>query len=329
MVPGEPTTFASLHFSTDELPERQRVEIWQDVFNQSVLHLEIKSLADEAFYSRADFRQFGGVRVATCAVSAMDMRRKPSHISHEDDLIGLYVNLEGTSTLRQLNRELTLNPGEATVILNTEPAVLLKSEGRWFGIQLPRTTLSAATGGLEDKAARLIPASSTALRLLLSYLTVGPAELKMASPALLDLISTHVADLCATAIGATSGQSGIAWSRGDRAARFQAIKSNIAANLNRRDFSIADVAARHNVTPRTVQKLFEETGATFSEYLLSERLARAYQLLRDPKYAARTITDIAFAAGFGDLSYFNRTFRRRYGATPSEIRMDAAQQWSG
>jgi AraC-like DNA-binding protein len=33
-----------------------------------------------------------------------------------------------------------------------------------------------------------------------------------------------------------------------------------------------------------------------------------------------SITAIAFDAGFGDLSYFNRTFRRRYGATPSDIR---------
>jgi AraC-like DNA-binding protein len=30
---------------------------------------------------------------------------------------------------------------------------------------------------------------------------------------------------------------------------------------------------------------------------------------------------IAFDAGFGDLSYFNRVFRQRYGDTPSGIRM--------
>ena len=29
---------------------------------------------------------------------------------------------------------------------------------------------------------------------------------------------------------------------------------------------------------------------------------------------------IAYDVGFGDLSYFNRVFRRRYGATPSDIR---------
>jgi AraC-like DNA-binding protein len=36
--------------------------------------------------------------------------------------------------------------------------------------------------------------------------------------------------------------------------------------------------------------------------------------------AALTISSIAFESGFGDLSYFNRAFRRQYGAAPSEIR---------
>jgi len=39
-------------------------------------------------------------------------------------------------------------------------------------------------------------------------------------------------------------------------------------------------------------------------------------MLSDPRLADRTIGSIAFDAGFGDLSYFNQTFRRRYGAMP-------------
>ena len=47
-------------------------------------------------------------------------------------------------------------------------------------------------------------------------------------------------------------------------------------------------------------------------------------MLADKRYAAWTIGAIAFAAGFGDLSYFHRVFRRRYGATPSEIRAESS-----
>jgi len=43
-------------------------------------------------------------------------------------------------------------------------------------------------------------------------------------------------------------------------------------------------------------------------------------MLSDPRFLNLTITWIAFDVGFGNLSYFNRLFRRRYGATPSDVR---------
>ena len=49
-------------------------------------------------------------------------------------------------------------------------------------------------------------------------------------------------------------------------------------------------------------------------------------MLNDVRYATSAISAIAFAAGFGDLSYFHRVYRRRYGATPAETRNDARPQ---
>ena len=43
-------------------------------------------------------------------------------------------------------------------------------------------------------------------------------------------------------------------------------------------------------------------------------------MLADPSHDPLSITDIAYAAGFGDLSHFNHSFRRRYGVTPHEVR---------
>src|SRR5262249_19632154 len=103
------------------------------------------------------------------------------------------------------------------------------------------------------------------------------------------------------------------------AARLRAIKSDIVENFARADLSIGEIAARHGLTPRYVQMLFESEGATFSEFLLEQRLACAHRMLTDVRFAERSITSVAFDAGFGDLSYFDRAFRRGYGATPSEV----------
>jgi AraC-like DNA-binding protein len=43
-------------------------------------------------------------------------------------------------------------------------------------------------------------------------------------------------------------------------------------------------------------------------------------MLTDPHHLHLAIIDIAFAAGFGDVSHFNRMFRRRFGETPSGVR---------
>ena len=64
-------------------------------------------------------------------------------------------------------------------------------------------------------------------------------------------------------------------------------------------------------------------GLTFSSFVLGRRLSRAHRLLSDPHLADRSISSVAFDVGFGDLSYFNRTFRQRYAATPTEIRQSA------
>jgi AraC-like DNA-binding protein len=57
--------------------------------------------------------------------------------------------------------------------------------------------------------------------------------------------------------------------------------------------------------------------------LLAQRLVRAHRLLTDPRYASQKVSTIALDVGFGDLSYFNRAFRRRYDMAPSELRAAA------
>jgi AraC-like DNA-binding protein len=105
-----------------------------------------------------------------------------------------------------------------------------------------------------------------------------------------------------------------------RSAGFDAIKADAAANIGRRELSAAWIAARHGVSPSHVRRLFADEKVTFSAFVLDYRLARAHAILSDPGTVERTISSIAFALGFGDLSYFNRTFRRQFGARPSDVR---------
>jgi transcriptional regulator GlxA family with amidase domain len=116
--------------------------------------------------------------------------------------------------------------------------------------------------------------------------------------------------------------------RGMQSARLKAIKDDILAHIADERLSVTNIARRHGVTPRSVRLLFKADGGTFSKYVIEQRLVRAYRMLTEVKFADWTIGAIGFDTGFSDLSYFNRTFRRRYSATPSSVR-EAAQRENG
>jgi len=165
-----------------------------------------------------------------------------------------------------------------------------------------------------------LPTDTEAMRLLASHADLIRQMMVQAKPDLRQLVVTHVRNLMALALSPAQQGTEVAKGRRLRAARLHAIKADIIANLGYADLSIVDVAARHRITPRYVQALFEEQGSTFTEFVLTERLARAYRILSNPRFADRSITAVAFEVGFGDLSYFNRTFRRRFGCAPSRLR---------
>ena len=167
---------------------------------------------------------------------------------------------------------------------------------------------------------RLIPQDNEALRLLTKYVGILREDPALTTPELRHLIVTHIHDLVATALGASRDGLEIANHRGVRAARLRAIKADILGKLGTDELTVTAVALRQRVTPRYIHMLFETEGITFAEFVLGHRLRRAHRMLSDPRLAGSTISTIAFEAGFGDLSYFNRTFRRRFGVTPSELR---------
>jgi AraC-like DNA-binding protein len=102
-------------------------------------------------------------------------------------------------------------------------------------------------------------------------------------------------------------------------ARVQLIKAEALKRLGDIDLTIRTFARQAGLTPKQMQRLFGTTGSTFSEFVREQRLLLAHRLLANTG-GAEKISTIAHNAGFGDLSYFNRSFRRRFDVTPSEWR---------
>lgn len=84
---------------------------------------------------------------------------------------------------------------------------------------------------------------------------------------------------------------------------------------------LESAAAEAGLSPFHFLRLFSSVlGVTPHQYLIRSRLRRAARLLAED---GRSITDIAFEVGFGDLSNFVRTFHRAAGVSPRVFRQAA------
>ena len=81
--------------------------------------------------------------------------------------------------------------------------------------------------------------------------------------------------------------------------------------------TLGEIAASASVSTSTCLRLFSAIlGTTPVSYLLEYRLQKAAEELQHQ--GKRTISEIAYLCGFTDASYFNRSFRKKYGITPTE-----------
>lgn len=85
-----------------------------------------------------------------------------------------------------------------------------------------------------------------------------------------------------------------------------------------------ELAALAGTSPSRLAQLFRaHTGATVRETLLRRRLTEAKRLLATTTVP---VTHVLYEAGFNDVSYFNRTFRKDAGMTPREFRIRSRAQ---
>jgi AraC-like DNA-binding protein len=311
-----------VRFSTADYAPHERLEALHEIFGRNLQKVRVEPLAGESFHTAVTLRPMPGLSLYTASRSAAIYRRSRDLIEH-DDLI-MIAGFTSDYEVHHLGRTLSMGRGDAVILTGAEPASFGgPAQDSVNLLRVPVRVLSPFVTDLEAAYGRTIPANNPALQLLVGYVGVLEDMDIVAAHDLERQVVTHIHDLMSLAIGATRDAAEIAKTRGARAARLRAIKQDIANWLDQPDLSVATVAAQHRVKPRWVQRLFECEGTTFTEYVLAQRLARAHRLLTDPRCAGQKISAIALDVGFGDLSYFNRVFRRRYGVAPSDVRATA------
>lgn len=305
---GAAAIAAASHFTADQDGEAALRRLLADVLGD----VELEAGGEPPVCRRGMVCRLPGLAVATCVLAPGPTALRRPAPSPEPHLL-MVRSMDGPLAVSQDGQRVEAAIGELVFLDAGRPFEWhLAAGGRIDCARLPLSALRVPARRLPGVLLRPIPRDLPPLQLLVTY----GAYLLMRSPlsaAEAELAQTHFEQLLPLVAAHLDGPPATGGSL-----RLDRIKDDIERRLGQPDLSAAGIAALHGVTPRYVQRLFQEDGTTFSRFVLDRRLAAARRLIERPE-EAQTISAVAYAVGFGDLSYFNRAFRRRYGVTPSAI----------
>lgn len=304
------------------VPARQRYEFWTstclryihvdrpDEHHRRDFHARVDSLATptgEMHYSASD--GFSGVRTAN------DARSTP-----EAELSLLYM-LEGQLACRFGDgKVVTAGPGDFFLYDPARQQRLAVSRHRMVQVDLDAVQLAAVAGGTapEPGTVRDALAASELTRLLQVQLSVFPKLVANLSD------GEQVSLLEATealALAVIRGALGADTAAGDEEDPCVLTKARhyIYANLDKPDLSPADIAAAAGCSRATLYRLFVRHQMPVASYVRELRLQKLMGLLKNPA-DSRPISALAQSCGLYDTPNVNQMFRKRFGASPRDIR---------
>ncbi len=317
-VKGEVSTIS---FSSEDLPERDRLPNWREVSGRTMMLVDMEPLTETPFRCDASISVMRGLAIGRLSTTPNRITRTQQLIVDGNDDLLFVIPEEGRLHTSTRRGNVTISPGQGLLMSSAEPSVnLVPSTATFISLAIPAATLIPLLADFDSALRGEAGVQTVPFRLLTVYLSQLIVDSAQLSSSLLQIAVTHLYDLVALSLGAANDAAAVAADRGVRAARLHALKVDVQAHLGSSALSLTEIAVRQGISSSYVRKLFDESGTSFTTYVLTARLERARRILCDPRARHLPISAVAYSVGFGDLSYFNRTFRRIYGMTPSDVR---------
>jgi len=311
-------------FNTDALPERDRFPMYCEEIGRRYIGLDFRTQDQARFSAKLALQRAGLVDIVHSSSVAIDSVRTPQLVRDGDDSLCVVLIESGSAHQTQCGNEHALASHTAVLCDGGYAGECnFITDAQYWSLRIPRRKITDLLPRVTRFAGAKLDKNVTAQRLLFGYLR-AIFDIPLNAGRATELYGEHIIDLVALALGAEGEGRAVAEERGVRAARRSAILREIERRSGDPDLSAMALALLLGVTPRYVHLLLEETGKSFTHHVLERRLDKAAMLLRDPRWRNRKIANVAAEAGFTDLSYFNRSFRRHFGATPSDLRAAAS-----
>ena len=307
--------------STDTVSSHEAFDYWRDVLTQHFIHLRPERVGLDPFSSAIDAQQLAGYSFSRVRAAPQRVYRAMGEIARSPyDLVFLNLHLRGNGSYRQEGDEVVLRPGDLFVIDAIRPFELGCEGGvTQISLKVPRRILWERMRHAERALGARIPAASHIGTLLNDYIKAlwrqGDADQKAEYPQAID----HLFSLVAYEVDRRYGDAALP-RRAVRAAIYARAVSHIGEVHGTPGLTPCSVAHAVGTSLRTLQDIFAERGDAISRHIQNRRITTVARWLADPAMREQTIGELAFMAGFCELSHFTHAFVRAYKETPGDWR---------
>lgn len=316
---------ALVRVSTDAVDRRDRTSLMGDVIARELTGAAFSAPGGEAQCAWTLGTLGPGTVLGHARQGGFTGLRDAGRANDGDADLSIFLGIRSDTPFEQNDRRSRLVPDTAMLVAHARPVQSWWSDSEVMVLRLPRAALRSADR-IEAAGGLLLGPASPARRLLAGYAAaLWPLVCEGVAP---PAAARHLAELADLALEEATGMASARTGRGSgaRAARLAAMREHMRRRYAEPSLGMAEVAAAVGLSERAGYLLFEAAQSSFAEELCALRLDRAAEYLRGG-YAGRLL-DLALDTGFADASHFNRRFRRRFDATPSEMR-DAVRRMNG
>jgi AraC-like DNA-binding protein len=303
------------------LPGGWRYDSWREGVCRSFCRIDAEPGAANEIHWKVEIPQVSSLSLATVGGTSGLFRRTRDLLSDSCDDFVLTTAISGDVLVTQGSDSIVLQQSQMCLMdMSVEGGVGLLDGNQFTSTRIPRRDLLSVCPRAEGRLSEPLLESVHIRELIVRYFTLSAEAAASVDVVGQQVMARHMIDLIALLLHTGQDETQLAMQRGYSAARLQLIQAKVLESLGDNSLTIGSIAQRSALAPKQVQRLFERAGTTFTEFVLEHRLLLARRLLCRPCARQDKVSTIAYAAGFGDLSYFNRTFRRRFGISPSEWR---------
>jgi AraC-like DNA-binding protein len=288
-------------------------------------HLRRSWQVDRDYYGRIEALDVANMRLARIrATTPLCIENKRSgEFPNSSDALKLLLQVSGRSILQQGGREVALEPGTWTLYRGAAPFALQNIERCEQRLVIVRQRdLQDLMLDLEPLFVRRLGAADRSSGLLVRLLDIGfDNASRFALPAAWELAGTalHLARLALLETAQPRSDLTRAEIMRER------IRKYVEQNLRDPGLCVDGIARALSCSKRYLHKVFATQGETLAQYILHRRLDKCFEELRRETYARGSIAELAYAWGFNSLSYFGRAFSKRFGTTPTALRLSRAE----